>query len=75
MSTKKSTKKPASKSAAKNTKTIKSTKQVKRTSVAKSAKCAQPNKVCGIGLTIFFGVAGLVVVALLVVWACVNFNG
>ena len=72
MSTKKSTKKPAKKSAAKNTKTAKSTKSTK---AVKSAKCAQPNKACGIGLTIFFGVAGLVVIALLVVWACVGFNG
>ena len=62
MSTKKSTKKSAKKSAAKNTKTV------------KSNKCAKPNKACGVALTIFFGVAGLVILALLVVWACIGFS-
>lgn len=65
MSTKKSTKKPAKKSAVKNTKTTKNNK---------CAKCAKPNKAAGLFLTIFFGVAGLVVVALLITWACLGFN-
>lgn len=89
MSTKKSSKPAAKKSAAKKTKTTKATarsaKAIKATSSAKAAKstksakscvdkCAKPNKAGGFAVTIILGVTGLVLISLLVVWVCLGMS-